>query len=48
MYFVIEVESLCKTLWAFLSNFGSFYYARFPNMVMSSDPKCKFANSFVS
>ena len=27
-----------------LSNFGSFYDARSPNMVMSSDPRYKFQN----
>ena len=27
MYFFIESEPLCQTLWALLSNFGSFYHA---------------------
>ena len=31
-----------SNLWAFLSNFGSFYNARSRNMVMSRDPRCKF------
>ena len=42
MYFVIEFELLCQTLWAFLSNFGSFYHAQSPNMVLSLNPSFKF------
>ena len=43
----IELEPLCQKLWAFLSNFGSFYNARSPNMVMSRDPRCKLLNFFL-
>ena len=38
----IEFESLCQTLWAFMSNFGISYDARSPNMAMSLDPRSKF------
>ena len=43
----IELEQLCQTLWAFLSNFGSFDDTRSPNMVMSHDPRCTSRKSFV-
>ena len=39
---VTEFKPLGQNLWAFLSNFGSFYNARSPNMAMSRDPKYKF------
>ena len=42
----IEFKPLCQALWAFLSNFGSFYDARSPNMVMSHDRRCKFLKFF--
>ena len=29
---LIEFEPLCQKLWAFLSNFGSFYHAHSPNI----------------
>ena len=38
----IESELLCQKVWAFLSNVGSFYDVRSPNMVMSRDPRSKF------
>ena len=41
---LIEFEPLCQKLWAFLSNFGFFYDACSPNLVMSRDPRCKFRN----
>ena len=43
----IEFEPLCQTLWAFLSNFGFFYDARSPNMVISRDPRSKFRKFFI-
>ena len=43
----IELESLCQTLWAFLSNFGSIDNTHSSNMVMSCDPRCKFRKSFI-
>ena len=44
MYFFIEFEPLCQKLSDFLSNFGLFYYAHSPNMVMPRDPSWKFEN----
>ena len=38
MCFFIEFEPLCQKLWAFLSNFSSFYDVPSLNMVMSRDP----------
>ena len=43
MHFII-FEPPCQKLWAFLSNFGSFYDSRSPNMVMSRERRCKFQN----
>ena len=37
----IEFEPLCQKLWAFYQ-ISAFFNARWPNMVMSRDPKCKF------
>ena len=42
----IEFESLCQKLSVFMSNFGIFYDARSPNMVMSRDPRSKFRKKF--
>ena len=41
-----KFESLCQMLWAFLSNFGIFYNAHSPNMVISRDPRSKFRKFF--
>ena len=38
----IKFEPLCQKLWAFLSNFGIFYNAHSPNIVISRDPRCRF------
>ena len=43
----IEFKPPCQKLWAFLSNFGIFYDAGSPNMVMSRDPRSKFQNFFI-
>ena len=43
----IEFEPPCQKLWAFMSNFGSFYDARSPNMAMSRDPRSKFRTNFI-
>ena len=40
--FFIEFKPLCQKLWKFLLNFGLFYLAHSPNMIMSRDPRCKF------
>ena len=42
----IEFELLCQKLWAFISNFGTFYVAHSPNMVMSRDPRRNFKKIF--
>ena len=42
MYFLLNLSQLCQKLWAFISNFGISYDARFPNMAMSRDPRSKF------
>ena len=44
---LIEFEPLCEKLWAFLSNFGIFYDACSPNMVISRDPRSKFQKLFI-
>ena len=37
-----EFEPLCKNLWTFLSNFGIFYDAQSPNMIISRNPRSRY------
>ena len=47
MYFLLNLSHYVKRYGHFLSNFGIFYDALSPNMVMSRDPRSKFQNSFI-
>ena len=47
MCFLLNLSHCVKSYGHFLSNFGSFYNARSPNMVMSRDPRCKFLIFFL-
>ena len=42
MYFLLNLSHYVKSHGHFLSNFGLFYDARSPNMVMSRDSRSKF------
>ena len=46
MYFLLNLGHCFKSYGHFLSNFGSFYHAHLPNMVMSRGPSCKFWKFF--
>ena len=41
MYFFFDLSHCVKKFWAFISNFGLFYYVHSPNMVMPRDPSSK-------
>ena len=47
MYFLLNLSHCVKSCGYFLSNFGIFYDARSPNMVISRDPRSKFGKCFI-
>ena len=42
MYFLLNLSNCIRSFGYIFSNFGSFYHAHLPSMVMSHDPRCKF------
>ena len=44
MYFLLNLSHYVKSCGDFCQNFGIFYDARSPNMVISLDPRSNFAN----
>ena len=46
MYISLNLSHYVKSYGHFMSNFGIFYDARSPIMVMSRDPRSKFRKNF--